>query len=56
MMGMMIMLKMDSIMATKSTGTSRPASVFIQNGVTKGDRRVVAEVIVTERGTLPPAR
>ncbi len=53
---MMIMLKMDIIMAVTSTGMSRPASVFIQKGVTKGERSVVLEVMVTDRGTLPPAR
>jgi len=55
-MGTMIMLRIDNIMVTKSTGTSRPASVFIQNGVASGERSVDTDVIVTARGTFPPAR
>ena len=52
----MIMLRMESIMATKSIGTRRPASTFIRNGVARGDTNVEQEVIVTESATLPRAR
>ena len=50
------MLNTSTIIAKKLIGTSLAASVFIKNGVIKGETRVEHAVIVTANATFPFAR
>jgi hypothetical protein len=54
--GTTIMFRMSHIIFIASMGTYSPARYFTASGLRNGESSVETAVIVTDSGTLPPAR